>query len=229
MTTPRPDIGLIIVGDEILSGKRADKHLPKLIELLTARGLQLGWAEYVGDNPDRITATLQRAFPRSHSSRAVASSTGRVQGGAVLSAGRPGTGNCRADAVRGRRHRLRAGQVTAGRLGEEGRRRPVTLIWGGRNAASLYLMSPVERWKKVLPGFNFVPAVEDAVDAEALGGFHGRVDDAVRAHCPTLAGHEAYCCGAPPIVAAVKKACVEERGLDPKHFFSDVFVPGPAA
>ncbi len=54
--------GLIIVGDEILSGKRADKHLPKFIELLHARGLQLDWAEYVGDSPDRITATLKRAF-----------------------------------------------------------------------------------------------------------------------------------------------------------------------
>jgi molybdopterin-biosynthesis enzyme MoeA-like protein len=62
MTDPRPDIGLIIVGDEILSGKRADKHLPKLVELLGARGLQLGWAEYVGDQPRRITATLERAF-----------------------------------------------------------------------------------------------------------------------------------------------------------------------
>jgi molybdopterin-biosynthesis enzyme MoeA-like protein len=55
-------VGLVIVGDEILSGKRADKHMPKLIELLAARGLQLAWAEYVGDAPDRITATLQRAF-----------------------------------------------------------------------------------------------------------------------------------------------------------------------
>ena len=55
-------MGLVIVGDEILSGKRADKHMPKLIELLAARGQQLAWAEYVGDSPERITATLQRAF-----------------------------------------------------------------------------------------------------------------------------------------------------------------------
>jgi molybdopterin-biosynthesis enzyme MoeA-like protein len=54
--------GLIIIGDEILSGKRADKHLPKTIELLSARGLQLAYADYVGDDPDRITATLERAF-----------------------------------------------------------------------------------------------------------------------------------------------------------------------
>jgi molybdopterin-biosynthesis enzyme MoeA-like protein len=58
----RPNFGLVIVGDEILSGKRADKHMPKLIELLAERGLQLAWADYVGDSPGRITATLQRAF-----------------------------------------------------------------------------------------------------------------------------------------------------------------------
>ncbi|MEO5793966.1 MAG: molybdopterin-binding protein [Rhodoferax sp.] len=57
-----PTLGLIIVGDEILSGKRADKHLPKVIELLAARGLQLSYADYVGDDPARITSTLQRAF-----------------------------------------------------------------------------------------------------------------------------------------------------------------------
>jgi len=54
--------GLIIVGDEILSGKRLDKHMPKVIELLAARGLQLAWAEYVGDVPARITGALARAF-----------------------------------------------------------------------------------------------------------------------------------------------------------------------
>jgi molybdopterin-biosynthesis enzyme MoeA-like protein len=53
---------LIIVGDEILSGKRADKHLSKVIEILAARGLALDHAEYVGDDPQRITAALTRAF-----------------------------------------------------------------------------------------------------------------------------------------------------------------------
>ena len=61
-TSKAPDIGLIIIGDEILSGKRADKHLPKFIELLNERGLQLAWAEYVGDSPERITEVLRRAF-----------------------------------------------------------------------------------------------------------------------------------------------------------------------
>jgi molybdopterin-biosynthesis enzyme MoeA-like protein len=56
------NIGLVIVGDEILSGKRADKHLAKVIELLSARGLQLAWARYVGDDRPLITATLRDAF-----------------------------------------------------------------------------------------------------------------------------------------------------------------------
>ena len=56
------NFGLIIVGDEILSGKRADKHLPKAIELLGGRGLSLSWARYVGDEPARITADLKDAF-----------------------------------------------------------------------------------------------------------------------------------------------------------------------
>lgn len=55
-------IGIIIIGDEILSGKRSDKHLSKLIELLAARGLQLSWAEYIGDDRPRIISTLQRSF-----------------------------------------------------------------------------------------------------------------------------------------------------------------------
>lgn len=55
-------IGLIIIGDEILSGKRADKHFPKVVELLSARGLQLAWAEYLGDDRERITATLKRTM-----------------------------------------------------------------------------------------------------------------------------------------------------------------------
>ncbi|HSO45019.1 MAG TPA: molybdopterin-binding protein, partial [Rhodoferax sp.] len=50
-----PHFGLLIIGDEILSGKRADKHVPKVIELLKTRGLSLAYAEYVGDDPGRIT------------------------------------------------------------------------------------------------------------------------------------------------------------------------------
>ena len=56
------NFGLIIIGDEILSGKRQDKHLPKVIDLLKARGLSLAWARYLGDDRSQITAALKDAF-----------------------------------------------------------------------------------------------------------------------------------------------------------------------
>lgn len=54
--------GLIIIGDEILSGRRQDKHMAKVIELLGARGHTLAWARYVGDEREQITAALREAL-----------------------------------------------------------------------------------------------------------------------------------------------------------------------
>ena len=54
--------GALIIGDEILSGKRQDKHLGKVIETLGERGLELAWCQYVSDDPDLITRTLERSF-----------------------------------------------------------------------------------------------------------------------------------------------------------------------
>ena len=55
-------IGLFIIGDEILSGKRQDKHLAKVIELLGARGLQLAWAKYLGDDREHLVREFEAAF-----------------------------------------------------------------------------------------------------------------------------------------------------------------------
>ncbi|POZ60935.1 competence/damage-inducible protein A [Chromobacterium alticapitis] len=54
--------GALIIGDELLSGKRQDKHMQALIRILAARGMKLAWAEYLGDDPVRIEAALRRAF-----------------------------------------------------------------------------------------------------------------------------------------------------------------------
>src|SRR2546423_5847303 len=55
-------IGAIIIGDEIVRGKREDKHFAKLIEILRARGMRLDWCQYLGDKPGLITATLRRTL-----------------------------------------------------------------------------------------------------------------------------------------------------------------------
>ena len=54
--------GAFIIGDEIIVGKRQDKHLSFLIAALAKRGLRLSWAQYLGDEPARLTAALRNSF-----------------------------------------------------------------------------------------------------------------------------------------------------------------------
>jgi molybdopterin-biosynthesis enzyme MoeA-like protein len=54
--------GAFVIGDEILVGKRQDKHLSFLIEALAKRGLRLSWAHYLGDDPVRLTEALRRSL-----------------------------------------------------------------------------------------------------------------------------------------------------------------------
>lgn len=54
--------GALVIGDEILVGKRQDKHLSFIIQALAKRGLRLAWSEYHGDDPARLTAVLKRTF-----------------------------------------------------------------------------------------------------------------------------------------------------------------------
>ena len=56
------NVGIYIIGDEILSGKRADKHLKQAIQILKARGLQLTWAEYLPDDPACLATHFKRSL-----------------------------------------------------------------------------------------------------------------------------------------------------------------------
>ncbi|MES2580921.1 MAG: molybdopterin-binding protein [Pseudomonadota bacterium] len=56
------NIGVYIIGDEILSGKREDKHLSQAIQILKSRGLTLSWAEYLADEPEHLVASFKRSF-----------------------------------------------------------------------------------------------------------------------------------------------------------------------
>lgn len=63
---PVPKIGLVVVGDEILSGLRQDKHIPAVIERLAQRGLSLSWVSLVGDDRGLLADTLKRSFASDH-------------------------------------------------------------------------------------------------------------------------------------------------------------------
>jgi molybdopterin-biosynthesis enzyme MoeA-like protein len=84
--------GLFVIGDEILSGKRSDRHLAKVIELLRTRGLTLAWAHYLPDERVSLTEAFGRSLagpdvvfscggigstPDDHTRQAVAAALGR--------------------------------------------------------------------------------------------------------------------------------------------------------
>ncbi|MFA6902058.1 MAG: molybdopterin-binding protein [Gallionellaceae bacterium] len=56
------DFGAIIIGDEILSGKRQDGHFRHTVETLAKRGLALNWCRIIGDDPALIVETLRQTY-----------------------------------------------------------------------------------------------------------------------------------------------------------------------
>lgn len=55
-------IGALIIGDEILSGKRQDKHQTFLTGALARRGLQLAWVRIVGDDAELLVRSFRETL-----------------------------------------------------------------------------------------------------------------------------------------------------------------------
>lgn len=60
--TPSKSFGLFIFGDEILSGKRQDRHFAQIKSILGARGLALSWVNYLGDDRQRCVQAMRQSF-----------------------------------------------------------------------------------------------------------------------------------------------------------------------
>lgn len=101
--------------------------------------------------------------------------------------------------------------------------RSLALYWGSRQAEGLYAPEVIGKWQQVLPALRYVPVVSDA-SASTWDGLTGLVHEAVLADFADLSGHDVYACGAPAMVAALRRACIEQAGLPEARFFSDSFV-----
>ena len=56
----KKEIHALIIGDEILSGKRKDKHLTHLIETLKKYNFHISRADYISDDTKEIKKTLEQ-------------------------------------------------------------------------------------------------------------------------------------------------------------------------
>ncbi len=108
-------------------------------------------------------------------------------------------------------------------LGQD-RPRPMTLYWGGRRPADLYMNELAQGWAATVPGFRYVPVVSDPQPEDDWRGRTGFVHQAVMADLPDLSGHRVYACGAPVMVDAARADFVERCRLPADAFFADAFV-----
>ena len=94
--------------------------------------------------------------------------------------------------------------------------RSVSVYWGGRTAADLYLDSV-----GVAGRHRYVPVLSRAGDAWA--GARGHVQDVFLGEAPDLTNAIVYACGSPAMIHDAKAQLVR-AGLAENNFFSDAFV-----
>ena len=108
-------------------------------------------------------------------------------------------------------------------LQHQGSSRKVTLYWGGRKPADLYMQEWVLMQIAAMPTLSFVPVVSDGALADAWLGRTGFVHHAVMQDFPDMSQYQVYACGAPIVVDSARADFVGHCGLEPDDFFSDAF------
>ena len=101
--------------------------------------------------------------------------------------------------------------------------RPMTLYWGGRRPAELYMASLCEEWARTIPRFDFIPVMSNALPEDEWTGRTGFVHRAVMEDFPDMSGHQVYACGAPVMVDSAQRDFIGVCGLEPDDFLADAF------
>ncbi|HYC47688.1 MAG TPA: CDP-6-deoxy-delta-3,4-glucoseen reductase [Burkholderiales bacterium] len=102
--------------------------------------------------------------------------------------------------------------------------RPMTLYWGGRRPADLYLNDLPQGWQRD-HGIKYVPVISDALPEDGWTGRTGFVHRAVMEDFPDMTGYQVYACGAPVVVESAHKDFTSRCRLPEDEFFSDAFTP----
>lgn len=104
----------------------------------------------------------------------------------------------------------------------KGSTREVTLYWGGRRPADLYMDEWVKAKLAEMPKLRFVPVVSNALPEDNWQGRTGFVHRALLQDLPDLSGHQVYACGAPIVVDSARTDYLK-AGLPEDEFYADAF------
>lgn len=106
---------------------------------------------------------------------------------------------------------------------EQGMTRPMTLYWGSRDRAGLYMAELAEGWAARFSWFKFVPVLSDKTGDGPWQGREGLVHEAVMADVPDLSAYQVYACGAPAMIDAARQDFIARCNLPADQFFADAF------
>lgn len=98
---------------------------------------------------------------------------------------------------------------------------PVSLYWGMRAEADLYLHDEIPSWADQLYEFRYVPVLSRP--GPGWGGRRGYVQHAVVEDLDDLSEHAIYLCGSPTMIADAKMAFAA-HGASLDHLYADSFV-----
>jgi len=99
----------------------------------------------------------------------------------------------------------------------------MTLYWGCRVRADLYMHDLAEGWQRD-GKLRYIPVLSDALPTDNWTGRTGLVHLAVMKDFPDLSAHQVYACGAPIMVESAHKDFTLKCALPEEEFFSDSFV-----
>lgn len=97
---------------------------------------------------------------------------------------------------------------------------PISLYWGMRDAAGLYLDDEIRSWAPRLYEFQYVPVLSRA--SPEWTGRRGHVQQAVVADLPDLSEHSIYLCGSPAMIHDAKQLFLA-HAADLDHIYTDAF------
>ncbi len=102
--------------------------------------------------------------------------------------------------------------------------RPMTLYWGGRRPADLYMHPLAEKWAlDNAASFKYVPVISDALAEDAWTGRTGFVHRAVMEDFPDLSAYQVYACGVPVMVDSARADFTRRCKLPEEEFYADSF------
>ena len=103
-------------------------------------------------------------------------------------------------------------------------KRDVTLYWGARVQADLYMHDWVLQQAAQMPNLHYVPVLSEAKPEHGWAGRMGFVHQAVMQDFADMSGYQVYACGVPVMVESAQRDFIASCQLPVDEFYSDAFI-----